>query len=264
MKSPRKRLYAPALSVLVLLGVLVLWHLYVSLAEVPEYLLPGPLAIGEQLIGMIQDGSVLYHSGVTSLGIISGFCIGSVLGFFGGYILSKSRIIEDALYPYIMIVQATPKISLIPLFVIWFGLGLTSKLLLIILSVFFPVMANTITGFRSVPGDYFDLMKILGATNKQTLYKIKAPFSLPLIMAGLKVAMVQAVIGAIVAEWVSGKNGLGYLLVYGSSLYNSRMLIASIIATTVLGIFFYGIIDFIDRRALFWHESKTINQESIL
>jgi NitT/TauT family transport system permease protein len=263
MKTLRKRPYAPALSGLLLVGLLIVWHLYVTFAEVPEYLLPGPLAIGEQLIAMIQDGSALYHAGVTSAGIASGFCIGSILGFFGGYLLSKSRIIEDALYPCVMIIQTTPKISLIPLFVIWFGLGLTSKLLLIVLSVFFPVMANTITGFRSVPGEYFDLMKILGATNKQTLYKIKAPFSLPLIMAGLKIAMVQAVIGAIVAEWVSGKNGLGYLLVYGSSLYNSRLLIASIIATTILGIIFYGIIDFIDGRVLFWHESKTIQQENV-
>jgi NitT/TauT family transport system permease protein len=163
-----------------------------------------------------------------------------------------------------MIIQATPKVALIPLFVIWFGLGPAPKLLLIVLSVFFPVMTNTIAGFRSTPRDYYDLMNILGAQARQTLFKVKLPLSLPIIMAGLKIAMVQAVIGAIVAEWVSGKDGLGYLLVYGSTLYNSRMLIASIIATTVLGVLSYGIIDFIEGRVLFWHESQNIMKEGSL
>jgi NitT/TauT family transport system permease protein len=101
-------------------------------------------------------------------------------------------------------------------------------------------------------------MHILGASGRQILFRIKLPLSLPIIMAGLKIAMVQAVIGAIVAEWVSGKNGLGYLLVYGSTLYNSRMLIASIIATTLLGVFSYGLLDLIESKALFWHESQHI------
>jgi NitT/TauT family transport system permease protein len=240
------------------LGILLIWHLYVKFLHVPEYILPGPLGVGEQLIVMIKNGSLLYHMGITAVGILVGFVIGSLLGFFGGYVLSRSKILENALYPYIMIIQSTPKVALIPLFVIWFGLGLAPKLLLIVLSVFFPVMANTITGFRSTPQDYYDLMHILGASGRQILFRIKLPLSLPIIMAGLKIAMVQAVIGAIVAEWVSGKNGLGYLLVYGSTLYNSRMLIASIIATTLLGVFFYGLIDLIESKALFWHESQHI------
>ncbi|QQO10556.1 ABC transporter permease [Breznakiella homolactica] len=264
MKGLGKKLSIYAMSFLVLVGILLIWHLYVTIWNVPEYLLPGPIGVAEQFVAMVKDGTLLYHAGVTSAGIAAGFAIGSVLGFFCGYLLSKSRAMENALYPYIMVIQATPKVSLIPLFVIWFGLGMGPKLLLIVLSVFFPVMANTITGFRSTPRDYYDLMTILGASSRQTLYKVKVPLSLPIIMAGLKIAMVQAVIGAIVAEWVSGKDGLGYLLVYGSTLYNSRMLIASILATTVLGVVFYMVIDFIEAKVLFWHESQNIVKEGAL
>ena len=261
MKGISKKSAHYGISLLVLLGLLLIWHLYVTLLKVPEYILPKPSGVGEQLILMLRNGTLIHHAGVTALGILAGFIIGTVLGFFSGYALSRSALLEDAFYPYIMIIQATPKVALIPLFVIWFGLGPAPKLLLIVLSVFFPVMANTIAGFRSTPRDYYDLMSILGASARQTLFKVKLPLSLPIIMAGLKIAMVQSVIGAIVAEWVSGKDGLGYLLVYGSTLYNSRMLIASIIATTVLGVLSYGIIEFIEGRVLFWHESQSIMKE---
>lgn len=263
MNGSGKKVYYSALSLLVLAGVIVLWQVYVVAAGVPEFLLPSPLAVAAQLVLMVKDGSIIHHAGVTSLGITFGFLIGSLLGFAGGYLLSKSRTVERAVYPYIMVVQATPKVSLIPLFVIWFGLGLASKLLLIVLSAFFPVMVNTVIGFRSTPREYYDLMKILKATGRQTLFKMKLPLSVPIIMAGLKVAMVQAVIGAIVSEWVSGKSGLGYLLVYGSTQYNSRLLIASILATTALGLFFYWIIDALEAKVLFWHESRTLFEEGI-
>jgi NitT/TauT family transport system permease protein len=264
MKMTPKKSSCYAISFLVLAGLLLLWHWYVIVFSIPEFILPGPLGVAKQMLVMLQNGSLPRNTGITFMGILAGFVIGSVLGFLGGYALSRSSVLEDAFYPYIMIIQATPKVALIPLFVIWFGLGLAPKLLLIVLSVFFPVMANTITGFRSTPRDYYDLMRILGASEKQTLVKVKLPLSLPIIMTGLKIAMVQAVIGAIVAEWVSGKNGLGYLLVYGSTMYNSRMLIASIIATTVLGVCSYGIIDLIEARLLFWHESRNIIKEGSL
>lgn len=251
------------LSVLVLVAAVLVWQLYVVVWKVPQFLLPSPTAVADQLGLMAKDGSLAYHSGITSMNIAVGFVVGSALGFVCGYLMSKSRVIEDALYPYIMVIQATPKVSLIPLIVIWFGLGTFSKLLIIVLSAFFPVMLNTIIALRSTPADYFDLMKILGASKRQVLFKMRLPLAVPMIMAGLKVAMVQAVIGAIVSEWVSGKDGLGYLLVFGSTQYNSKLLIASILATTALGLVFYWAVDLIEAKLLFWHESKTIFEENL-
>lgn len=251
------------LSVLVLAAGVLGWQAYVVLFKVPMFLLPAPTAVAAQLALMAKDGSLAHHAGVTSLGIAAGFLLGSALGFACGYLMSKSRVVEDALMPYVMVVQATPKVSLIPLIVIWFGLGTGAKLLIIVLSAFFPVMLNTVVALRSTPADYHDLMRILNATRSQTLFRMKLPLAVPMIAAGLKVAMVQAVIGAIVAEWVSGKDGLGYLLVFGSTQFNSKLLIASILATTALGLCFYWAIDLIEARLLFWHESRTVFEENL-
>jgi len=259
----RRDLWIRFLSFLAAAAAVAGWHFYVTLGKVPAFILPGPEAVARQLISMVRDGSLLFHMGITSAGIVTGFLIGSVLGFVLGYFLAKSRVLEAALFPYLIAVQATPKVTLIPLFVIWFGLGLASKLLLVVLSAFFPVLLNTVIGFRSVPREYYELMRILNATERQMLYKVKLPLSLPILMAGLKVAMVQAVIGTIVAEWVSGKSGLGYLLVYGSTQFDSRLLLAAIFATTLVGLFFFWIIEIIESRALFWHESKIILEEGL-
>lgn len=251
------------LSLLAAIAGLAGWHLYVTLWAVPAFILPAPKAVALQFVAMIYDGSLPFHMGITALGILAGFFIGSLLGFGLGYFIAKSRSLEAALFPYMIAVQATPKVTLIPLFVIWFGLGLTSKLLLIVLSAFFPVLLNTVIGFRSVPREYYELMRILRATDRQTLYKVKLPLSLPILLAGLKVAMVQSVIGTIVAEWVSGKSGLGYLLVYGSTQFDSRLLMASIMATAMVGLFFYWVIEMVESRALFWHESRIILEEGL-
>jgi NitT/TauT family transport system permease protein len=117
-------------------------------------------------------------------------------------------------------------------------------------------MVNTILGLRSIPEDYSNLMTVLKATERQRVLKLELPMATPLIMAGLKIAMVQSVIGAIVSEWMAGDRGLGYLLVYGSSLYDANLLMASILATTFLGLILYWSIEFVEKKLLFWHESK--------
>jgi NitT/TauT family transport system permease protein len=263
MKARRKQIWVGLLSLLVLFGCVLAWQVYVVAAKVPAFLLPAPGAVGSQLTSMVWDGTLLKHSLVTAKSIIIGFALGSILGFVGGYLMSRSRALEDAIFPYVMLIQATPKVALIPLFVIWFGLGMTSKLALVVLSAFFPVMLNTITAVRSTPPEYYDLMTILKASRSQMVTKLEVPLAMPLIMAGLKVGIVQATIGAIVSEWVSGKEGLGYLLVYGSMRFDSRLLVASIIATTLVGLLFYWAVDWVEERVLFWHESKNRFKEMV-
>ena len=230
--------------------------IYVVIKGIPNFILPPPEAVGQRFVSLIANGTFVREGWVTLYTIIIGFSIGSILGFVAGYYSAKSRTFEEVISPYVMLIQATPKVSLIPLFVIWFGLGMPSKLLLIVLSAFFPVMINTILGLRSIPEDYENLMKILQASERQSTVKMRLPMATPLIMAGLKIAMVQSVIGAIVSEWMAGDRGLGYLLVYGSSLYDANLLMASILATTFLGLILYWSIELIEKKLLFWHESK--------
>lgn len=241
------------------IGLLVLvWQLYIMLADVPAYILPAPLEVGKAFYEMLVSENVLYHFSVTSGEVLAGFVLGTLLGYVIGYIIGKVKVVEDALMPYILLAQTAPKIALAPLFVIWFGLGFTSKLVLIISMVFFPVMLGAVFGLKSINYNMKCLMQITGLNWRQKILQVELPHSLPQIFAGLKVGMVQAVIAAIVAEWISGESGLGFLLIYNSTTYNSPMLFASIIYTILVGVIFYALISLLENKFLFWHDSKQI------
>ncbi|MBN2982186.1 MULTISPECIES: ABC transporter permease [Cohnella] len=245
--------YVVAIAVLVLI-----WYLYVLIFDVPKFILPGPAEVGKEFVDMISRENVLYHFMVTTGEILAGFVLGVLIGYLVGYLISKVKILEEALMPFILLAQTAPKIALAPLFVIWFGLGFASKLVLIISMVFFPVMLGAIFGIKSISYNMKCLMQITGLNWWQRIVQVELPHSLPQIFAGLKVGMIQAVIASIVAEYISGQSGLGFLLVYGSTTYNSPMLFASIIYTVIVGIIFYAIVAALENRFLFWHDSKQI------
>ncbi|MEK3789940.1 ABC transporter permease [Paenibacillus sp. FSL K6-1230] len=236
--------------------LLLIWSLYVHFFDVPAFLLPTPSAVGVAMIDMFTTQDLMFHFSVTAGEVFAGFLFGILLGCVMGYLIGKVKLLEEALMPYILLAQTAPKIALAPLFVIWFGLGITSKLVLIISMVFFPVMLGTIFGLKSITYNLKGLMQITGLNWWQKVLQVELPYSMPQIFAGLKVGMVQAVIAAIVAEWISGENGLGYLLVFNSTTYNSPMLFASIIYTIIVGIIFYACIGLLENRLLFWHDSK--------
>ena len=254
------RVYLLSIGILIL--IIGSWEFYIIKYDISDYMLPSPEKVLFKFIEILLDGTLLRHSFATSMAIILGFGIGSGLGFLGGNLLTKSRSVEKTIMPYVFILQSTPKVAFIPLLVIWFGLGFASKLILVVLSAFFPVMLNTLMSFKSIDPSYFELMNILKATKRQIVFKVKVPLSMPMIFAGLKVGMVQSVIGAIVSEWVSGQSGLGYLLVFGSTQFSSDLLMAGIFATTFLGLFFYGIIAVVENKVLFWHRTKQIVLEA--
>ena len=124
--------------------------------------------------------------------------------------------------------------------------------------VFFPIMVSTMDGISSVPKDMRNLMKILNANKYQIIFKMELPYSMPMIFSGLKIGMVQAIIGAIVAEWISGKIGLGYILIFASSTFDTTLLIAGIFFTIIVGIFYYELVNIIEKKVLYWHESQFI------
>lgn len=240
------------LSFALFLGI---WKGYVAAYDVPAFILPSPEETFLCLVRLFK-GEIYFHLAVTTGEIVSGFLLGSVLGFLFGYPLARSALLRKALMPYVLFAQTAPKIALIPLFVLWFGLGWASKLILIVSMVFFPVMASVILGMQSVDRGMRDLMHVLRASRLQTFWEVELPSSLPPIFAGLKVGIVQAVIGAIVAEWISSKSGLGYLLTYASALSDTPLLVAAIIVTSSLGVLLYEVLDVVEGRLLGWHESK--------
>ena len=242
-----------ALSVGVFIAI---WWIYVAVKHVPAYILPSPPKVWNSLEKMFVKGTVYPHLWTTTYEVIFGFVIGAFLGIVLGYIFIKVDALKTMLMPYLIFLQTAPKIALVPLFVIWFGIGLVSKVVLIISMVLFPVLSGMMLGLESIPPDVRNLMKILKASKWQVFSQVEMQYSLPALFASLKVGIVQAVIGAIVAEWMSGKQGLGYILTYASSTYDTPMLLAGIIITIILGIATYQVISVLEDKFLYWHESK--------
>ena len=242
-----------ALSVGVFIAI---WWIYVAVKHVPAYILPSPPKVWNSLEKMFVKGTVYPHLWTTTYEVILGFVIGAFLGIVLGYIFIKVDALKTMLMPYLIFLQTAPKIALVPLFVIWFGIGLVSKVVLIISMVLFPVLSGVMLGLESIPPDVRNLMKILKASKWQIFSQVEMQYSLPALFASMKVGIVQAVIGAIVAEWMSGKQGLGYILTYASSTYDTPMLLAGIIVTIILGIATYQVISVLEDKFLYWHESK--------
>ena len=242
-----------ALSVGVFIAI---WWIYVAVKHVPAYILPSPPKVWNSLEKMFVKGTVYPHLWTTTYEVILGFVIGAFLGIVLGYIFIKVDALKTMLMPYLIFLQTAPKIALVPLFVIWFGIGLVSKVVLIISMVLFPVLSGMMLGLESIPPDVRNLMKILKASKWQIFSQVEMQYSLPALFASMKVGIVQAVIGAIVAEWMSGKQGLGYILTYASSTYDTPMLLAGIIVTIILGLATYQVISVLEDKFLYWHESK--------
>ena len=232
--------------------LIAIWWSYVRLFDVPRFVLPAPSDVWWAFFALFRDGTIWPHLAHT-LGIIAaGFGIGSALGFALGFVLGKSPRLERIVGPYLFFFQTAPKIALAPLFILWFGLGLTSQIVLVVSLVFFPVMAGTILGLRSVPVNFGFLGDVLNLSKRDRLMRIELPSAVPEIFAGLKVGAVQATIGAILAEWLSGAQGLGYLMVFAGTTYKAPMLFAMVLITSLLGILIYQTVAGLEKWLLSW------------
>ncbi len=245
--------YAISISIFILI-----WSLYVNISGVPQFVLPKPTVVFKEFIGLFTTGMIWPHLGMTVFEVVIGFGIGVIGGIALGYLVAKIEVVKTALMPFIIFIQTAPKIALVPLFVVWFGIGLPSKIVLIVSMVIFPIMSGIILGIDSIPADARNLMRILKANKLQVFMHLEIKYSLPMLFSGLKIGIVQAVIGAIVAEWMSGKIGLGYILTYGNATYDTPLLMAGIIVTIILGIVSYESIELIGRKLLKWHVSQNI------
>lgn len=249
MSDRATRLIFTVATPLLLVGV---WWAYVTVFQVPRFVLPPPQAVFGEIARLFRDGTIWPHLGHTVGIIAAGFAIGSAAGFALGLLLGKSPRIERAIGPYLFFFQTAPKIALAPLFILWFGLGLTSKIVLAVSLVFFPVMAGTILGLRSMPANLHAFCAILKLKPRDKLLRVELPSAVPEIFAGLKVAAVQATIGAILAEWLSGSQGLGYLMVFAGTTYKTPLLFAMVLVTSLLGIAIYQSLAATEKWLLSW------------
>jgi len=243
------------LRLLLVAATLAVWEALVRLLQVPAFILPTPSSIFTALYRGFASTLYLNHIGITLAETLIGFVVGTVLAFALGIAVALSRPIEYFLYPFIVMFQAMPKVALAPLIIVWFGLGLTSKVVNAALVAFFPLMVNTIVGLRSAEEEKVDLMRSLAASRWQIFWMLRLPNAMPYIFAGLEIAMIFALIGAIVAEFVGAQSGLGMLIQSMNFTMDVAGQFSILLILSLMGLVLNGIVNGVRRRVLFWDPS---------
>jgi NitT/TauT family transport system permease protein len=244
------------LTALLFAATIGTWEAAVRAFDIPVFILPSPTQVAMALYRGVASGLYLNHLGYTLLETLLGFVVGSALGFFLGTAVAMNRHVEFFFYPYIVMFQSLPKVALAPLIVVWFGLGLTSKVINAALIAFFPLLVNTMVGLKSADEDRVSLMRSLAASDRQIFWMLRLPNALPFVMAGLDVAMIFALIGAIVAEFVGAQRGLGMLIQSMNFNMDVSGQFSILLILSLVGLVLNRIIMLIRKRVMFWDASE--------
>lgn len=239
----------PLLTPLVLL---MIWQIITMLQVFPVFLVPPPAAVFQKLQTVVNDGRLWLHVGATLQEVIPGLFVGASAGLIIGYGIAKIPLLEKVLSPIVVALQATPILAYAPLLVVWFGTGVTSKIVTSALVVFFPMLMNTVVGIRNVPPSLHDLMRALRANRWQTFTRLEIPAALPVLMTGLKTSATLAVIGAVVGEFVVANAGLGHWVQVARDSYDTPLVYVAILLLTLLALSLYGAVSLLERRVLAW------------
>jgi NitT/TauT family transport system permease protein len=248
------------LRLVLIAAVLGAWELFVRAFAIEVFILPPPSQVFQALYQGIARNIYPEHLGVTLLETMLGFLLACVLAFSLGILVALSRRVEYFLYPFIVMFQAMPKVALAPLIIVWFGLGLKSKVINAALVAFFPLMVNTIVGLRSAEEDRINLMRSLAASKWQIFWMLQLPNALPYIFAGLEIAMIFALIGAIVAEFIGAERGLGMLLQSMNMNVDVAGQFSILLILSVVGLILNGTVGAVRRRVLFWDPAQATDQ----
>jgi NitT/TauT family transport system permease protein len=247
---------AALLSPLSLVLLLVVWELIARAGLVSPLVLPAPSRIWDGLVILFTADWFPQHLWLTTAETLAGFFIGGVAAIALGIVMVNVRVFKEVIYPYVVAFQVMPKVVLAPIFITWFGFGMESKVVMAIAISFFPVVINTVVGLESVQENELLLMRSLVATKSQIFWKLAWPTALPAIFAGLKTSLTLALIGALVAEFVTAKEGLGTLITTFSFELKVYLVFAVIVVVSLLGLLLYGIMEFLERRIVFWRRSR--------
>jgi ABC-type nitrate/sulfonate/bicarbonate transport system permease component len=250
--APRPRAVVARLGPPLAFGVLVVgvWWAYVAIAGVSESVLPTP---GQVARALARDRSVLLSSGWTTLSeILVGYAIAAVLGVAIAAAVSSARVVERAVYPWLVATQMVPIPAIAPVVILWTGFDIRPRVIVIALVSFFPVVVNTIDGLRATDGELVGLLRTLGARRREVFRVARLPSALPYVFSGLRVAAAFAVIGAVVAEWAGASSGLGYLVLnYGNQTATSDVF-AAVVVLAVIGVALFALVGLAERFAIPW------------
>jgi NitT/TauT family transport system permease protein len=242
---------------LTILGSLFLaWETGARTGLLDPFFFSSPSGIGRDLYLLFIGGKVFPHFLMTMTEVMAGLFLGSVTGIVTGIFLGRHEILARAMDPVIMGLYAVPKIAIAPLFILWFGLGITSKIVFAWVVVFFLIFFNTYAGMRDVREELVDAVKTMGASEWQVLVKVSIPSCLPWIFIGLRASLGAAVIAAIVGEFVAADTGLGFLIMEGMNLFMTQRVLSVVLLLSVIVISMDLILRWLERSFLMWQPNR--------
>jgi NitT/TauT family transport system permease protein len=239
---------------LTIIAVVVAWEALVRLRGIAPIYLPAPSSVADYLWRMIADGSMPYHLGITLLRIFVGFVLAAVFGVALGVVMGMSRTVARVADVWIAALYPLPKISLIPLLIIWVGTGEAYKIVISAVSAFFPIVISTYAGIRQTDGGLIKAAKDLGANARQIQLKVVIPAAIPSIFSGLHLGMGVAIILVVAAEMIGGSSqgGMGWLLISSGQVMETEKVFASLVVLAVVGALVIKLQQWIDRKVAPW------------
>lgn len=238
---------------------LAAWQLFVVFYQMPVYLLPSPVSIARVFVARLPD--LLQHGLVTVFEMLAGYALAVAVAVPLAIAITSSRAFDELVMPTMLFFQIVPKVAIAPLFLVWFGVGTTPKVLVAFLISFFPIVIDAVVGLRSMSPEMADLARSMGASRLQVFTRFRLPTSLPYLFSGLKVAATLAIAGTVVGEFVGADRGLGYLLLVTNSNLETPMMFATIAALTVIGFVFYYMVEILENVLIPWHVTHRIREE---
>lgn len=254
--QPAGRAHARIAVLGLLMLLLVTWEVVIRGFGVSPLIFAKPTDIAVAMARGFHAGLYWEHLGITVLEMVSGFLIGGTLGFVLGVLISEFGRIGRLLFPYLVAIQSLPKVAVAPLIILWFGFGIESKIFVVALITFFPVLINTISGLSIVDGSRIDLMRVLLASRWQTFFYARLPSAAPTIFAGLNVAVVLALTGAIVAEFVGAQRGLGVLVLQAQTNLDTAAMFVILIFLATIGLLANLTVRRIERHVIYWAQRR--------
>lgn len=232
------------------IGLFVLWELAVRLFKIPPFVLPAPSQALESLLPVW--GVVMGHAWQTLWTTLAGFALAVVTGVLLGAAVGTSKALNLALYPILVGFNSVPKAALVPVLVLWFGIGTVPAILTAFLISFFPIVVNVATGLAAVPPELREVLRVLGSSRLEAFTRVSIPFSMPYFFASLKVAITLAFVGAVISEIAASQKGIGYLMTSASSQFNVPLVFGGLLLIAVMGIALYAVFAILERRLVGW------------
>jgi NitT/TauT family transport system permease protein len=258
--SLRRRVSDHAIALAIIAGGVVVWEMVCRFGLVSALVLPAPSAVIKEFVGICNE---ILHGGplrndtlVTLYESVAGFVLAFFLAFIGGTLIAEIPLLRRVMMPYLVAINAAPKIALAPLIVVWFGFGTGSKIVMAALIAFFPLLINVVSGLANADPQKLKLMHSLAASPWMTLTKVKLPDALPAVFAGMKIAIVFAVVGAVVGEFVGAEAGLGLVIKRTDYQLDVALTFAVVALLSLMGILLFYAVEWSERHVLFWTTPK--------